>query len=163
MGSRSPRIAVGVAAVAAIVLIGACGQSGGDVDTAATAISIVPSGAIDVSLDPVVVPDSFPAGVPLPADVELAEAAELPGATTIYDITGWHPGTPVPLAEAYLAALDAAGFEVRSRSDSPDSVLFVVTGGDWFVSAGFYPDPVRNAGTSVGVAVGPAGSAPVSD
>jgi hypothetical protein len=149
----------------AAVLLGACSDDDGDADgePEGTLISLVPSGEIEVSLDEVAAPDSFPADVPLPADVELEQFDELVGATTIYDITGWHPGTPVPLGEAYLTELRAAGFDITSRSDATDSILFVVTGDEWFVSAGFYPDPVRNTGTSIGVTVGPASSAPVTD
>lgn len=157
---------------AALVAVTVAGCGGGDADEAAddvvdtgVALSIVPNDTATDAADgvAVTVPANFPAGVPLPDGVELAQADELTGDTTIFDITGWHPDTPVPLAEAYLARLRAAGFEVESRSDATDSLLFVALGDEWFVSAGFYPDPVRNTGTSIGVTVGPAASAPVSD
>jgi hypothetical protein len=35
-------------------------------------------------------------------------------------------------------------------------VLIIVTGGEWFVSAGVHPDPVGDVGTSVGITVGAA-------
>jgi hypothetical protein len=166
---RSPsRLVASALAALAAVAIGACGgddssetPDGGSVGDG-VAISIVPD-VTDEAPSVIAVPASFPAEVPLPDDIELAEADELAGATTIYDITGWHPGAPVPLGEAYLARLRAAGFEIVSRSDAADSVLFLVIGEEWFVSSGFYPDPVRNTGTSIGVTVGPASSAPVTD
>lgn len=157
---RSPSRLVASALIAFVaVALGAC-ESSSDAD--GVAISLVPDATDDTS-SVVAVPASFPAEVPLPDDIELAEADELAGATTIYDITGWHPDEPVPLGEAYLARLRSAGFEIASRSDADDSVLFVVIGDEWFVSGGFYPDPVRNTGTSIGLTVGPAASAPVSD
>lgn len=152
-------------ALGGLVALGGCSSDDGDPADASTgtAISLVPSGDGAAPTDAVTVPESFPADVPLPAELQLEQADELVGASTIYDITGWHPDTPVPLGEAYLAELREAGFEISSRSDATDSILFVVTGDEWFVSAGFYPDPVRNTGTSIGVTVGPSASAPVSD
>lgn len=172
-----PRVTAALLAAALAAGVGACGGDDRDeVSEDGVALSIVPRDTTaDTTGDPtgdtigdtarvaVAVPGSFPAEVPLPPDVELEQADELVAATTIYDITGWHPGTPVPVGEAYLAELRDAGFEIESRSDASDSILFVAVGEDWFVSAGFYADPVRNTGTAVGVTVGPAASAPLGD
>jgi hypothetical protein len=149
-------------ALTASVLLPACG---GDDDTDDVTRSASDTTVLDTAVtapaQPVEVPADFPDGVPLPAAVELEEFNEMVGDTTaIYDITGWNAGQPVPLGEAYLASLDDAGFEIVSRSDAPDSVLFVATDDEWFVSAGFYPDRQRETGTSIGLTVGPATSAP---
>jgi hypothetical protein len=153
----------------ASVLLPACGGSDADVDADVetnAGTDVGADGAAETATsteaaDPVEIPGGFPDGVPLPAAVELEEFNEMVGdTTTIYDITGWNAGRPVPLGEAYLASLDDAGFEIVSRSDATDSVLFVATDDEWFVSAGFYPDRQRETGTSIGLTVGPAASAP---
>ncbi len=138
----------------ALLALAACG--GGDDDS--VAISIVPSGEVDIELqEPVAVPAEFPADVPLPADVLLENAELLEGETSdLFDITGWHDGDPITAARAYLAALTDSGYEVTSRTEAPESLFFTAEDGVWFVSAGFFPDPVRLAGTSVGVTVAPA-------
>ena len=144
--------------VTAVPALAACD---GD-EPATTAISIVPSGEIGIELGAsIVLPDDFPAEVPLPAGVELEGADSLTGETAqIFDITGWYDGDPVEAADAYLSELEAAGFEVTSSTETDRNVFFVANGDTWFVSAGFFPDPVRNVGTSVGVTVGPVSSAP---
>jgi hypothetical protein len=152
-------------ALTSFVLLGACG---GDDDASPAGDVTGDSGTTEVAVTdatgdaaPVEVPDGFPDAVPLPAAVELEEFNAMEGdTTTIYDITGWNAGQPVPLGETYLASLDDAGFEIVNRSDATDSVLFVAVDDDWFVSAGFYPDRQRETGTSIGVTVGPAASAP---
>ena len=147
-------------ALTASLVVPACG---GDDDATAVANVTDATGAAATSVPgpPVEIPGGFPDEVPLPAAVELEEFYELVGeSTTIYDITGWNAGEPVPLGEAYLAALDAAGFEIANRTDATSSVLFVAVDEDWFVSAGFYPDRQRETGTSIGLSVGPAAAAP---
>ena len=157
-----------VLALTVLVLLSACGGDDdtgndtgddtgdvtGNADTTAVVASSEPA-------KPVEIPGGFPDGVPLPAAIVLEEFTEMVGdTTTIYDITGWSAGQPVPLGEAYLASLDEVGFEIVNRSDATDSILFVATDDEWFVSAGFYPDRQRETGTSIGLTVGPAASAP---
>jgi hypothetical protein len=149
--------------LAASVLLPACGdgengnENGKENDSMAGATVVAATATATEPAAPV----EIPGGVPLPAAVELQEFNEMVGdTTTIYDITGWNAGQPVPLGEAYLASLDDAGFELVSRSDATDSILFVATDDGWFVSAGFYPDRRRETGTSIGLTVGPAASAP---
>jgi hypothetical protein len=145
----------------ASVLLPACGGDD-DTDAASDTTALVAAATSDPPA-PVEIPDGFPDAVPLPAAVELEEFNEMVGdTTTIYDITGWNAGQPVPLGEAYLSSLDDAGFEIVNRSDATDSILFVATDDVWFVSAGFYPDRQRETGTSIGLTVGPAESAPGS-
>lgn len=144
----------------AVVLLAACG---GDDDTStgtstdAPLISVLP--ATDTgSGEPVELPDSFPADVPIPADVELANAEEHVGASsTIFEVTGWYDGDPIRAARDYEAALEDLGYEITSRTESPDNLYFVAQNDEWYVSAGFFPDPIRNVGASVGVTVAPAG------
>jgi hypothetical protein len=101
-------------------------------------------------------PPEFPDAVPIPADLELEEANRMTGTTSeLFELTGWHDGEPVVAGLAYLATVEAAGFTVTSRSETPTNLFFTAEGAAWAVSAGFYPDPVRNAGTSVGVTVSP--------
>ena len=151
-----------LALTTSIVLV-ACG--GDDTDTppseASAGSDTTVTSSASAATSPVEIPDGFPEAVPLPAAVELEEFNELVGdTTTIYDITGWNAGLPVTLGEAYLAVLDDAGFEIVNRSDASDSLLFVAADDEWFVSAGFYPDRQRETGTSIGLTVGPAASAP---
>lgn len=150
-------------ALTASLVIPACGgdDDAADVTEGADVADVAGATSSSVPRPPVEIPEGFPDEVPLPAAVELEEFNELVGeSTTIYDITGWNAGEPVPLGEAYLAALDAAGFEIANRTDAADSVLFVAVDEDWFVSAGFYPDRQRETGTSIGLSVGPAAAAP---
>ncbi len=144
--------------IALVPLVGACG--GDDDDDGSVAISIVPSGSIDVGLQEAVeLPSEFPADVPLPADVLVEGAELLEGETSdLFEVTGWYDGDPVRAARDYLDALDDLGYEVTSRTEAPDSLFFTADDGEWFVSVGFFLDPVRQVGTSVGVTVGPAGS-----
>lgn len=101
---------------------------------------------------------TFPADVPIPAGLELEVAEEYVGSTsTIYEVTGWYDGDPVRAAQAYESTLEDLGFVITSRIESPDNLYFVAESDDWYVSAGFFPDPIRNVGTSVGVTVAPAG------
>lgn len=146
----------------AVVLLAACG---GDDDSAAaddpsdaTVMSIVPSGEIDVDLAPVELPATFPADVPVPAGVDLQNAEEHVGETTsIFEVTGWYDGDPIRIARDYERVLKDAGYEISSRTESPDNLFFVAENGEWYLSAGFFPDPIRNVGTSVGLTVAPAG------
>lgn len=131
--------------------VGLIGCGGSDDDSSATTVA-----PVIATLPRVELPDAFPDEVPLPAGIELDEANELVGEqSTIFDITGWNAGEAVPLGEAYLAQLLDAGFEITTRSDSTENILFTVEGPDWFVSAGFYPDAVRNTGTAIGLTVAP--------
>ena len=131
----------------------ACG--GSDDETEASTVA-----PVIATLPTVELPESFPDSVPIPAGLELDEANELVGdQSTIYDITGWNAGDAVPLGEAYLAQLLDAGFEITTRSDSTENILFTVESAEWFVSAGFYPDAVRERGTAIGLTVGPVDSA----
>ena len=138
-----------------VLVAGAAGCSSGDDETSAsTAAPVI------ATLPTVDLPEAFPDEVPIPAGIELDEANELAGeGSTIFDITGWNAGEAVPLGEAYLAELLDAGFEITTRSDSTVNILFTVEGPEWFVSAGFYPDAVRETGTAIGLTVGPVTSA----
>ncbi|MCB0968000.1 MAG: hypothetical protein KDB37_14285 [Ilumatobacter sp.] len=150
---RHPVAFVLVAPLVAAVGLTACG---GDDESSSTTVAPVVA-----TIARVEIPDSFPDDVPLPGAIELEGADEMSGGeSTIYDITGWNSGEPVPLGEAYLAELREAGFEITSRVDATNSILFTVESDDWFVSAGFYPDAVRDTGTSIGVTVGPIAAAP---
>ena len=139
-----------------VLVLGTVACSSGD-DTDTDASTVAP---VIATLPRVELPESFPDEVPLPAGIELDEANELAGEqSTIFDITGWNAGEAVPLGEAYLAQLRDAGFEVTTRSDSTENILFTVQGTEWFVSAGFYPDAVRETGTAIGLTVGPVDAA----
>jgi hypothetical protein len=139
------------------VTLSACG--GGDDDTSSTTTEPL-AGQIDTGLDPVDLPDEFPSDVPLPAGLVILDAPVLSGGTIdLYEVTGWHEGDPVEVANDYLAELERIGYEVVSRTDTPNNLFFIAQSDDWFVSAGFFPDPIRLEGTSVGITVGPASDA----
>lgn len=107
---------------------------------------------------PVELPASYPTVVPVPAEVELDNAEEHVGtSSTIYELTGWYDGDPIRVARDYEKVLKDLGFEITSRTEAPDNLYFVAQNDDWYVSAGFFPDPIRNVGASVGVTVAPAG------
>ncbi len=134
--------------------IGMTGCGGSDDDTVSSTVA-----PVIATLPTVQLPESFPDDVPMPAGIELDEANELTGGqATIFDITGWNAGEPVPLGEAYLAELRDLGYEITSRADSTENILFTVEGPEWFVSAGFYPDAMRERGTAIGLTVGPVDS-----
>ena len=59
----------------------------------------------------------------------------------------------------YESELEDLGFEITNRTETTDKLFFNAESGDWFVSAGFFPDPVRLEGTSVGLTVVPVGAA----
>jgi len=148
----------------AVALLAACG---GDDDSAASGdtepplMSIVPSGDDGDgggAPEPVELPDAFPTDVPVPAGVELENAEEHVGdASTIFEVTGWYDGDPIRVARDYEQVLEDLGYAITSRTESPDNLYFVAENDSWYISAGFFPDPIRNVGASVGVTVAPAG------
>lgn len=138
--------------VLVVGLLAGCGRgSGGAVDA-----STVGSGETDVVIRNGVVrlPAAFPADVPIPADIAVEGADRIGEGADLFEVTGWYDGEPVPAGRAYLDELRSLGFELTSRAVATESVFFTVTDGRWTVSAGFYPDPVRERGTSVGLTVG---------
>lgn len=139
----------------ATALLAACGggdSTSGPDDSAPAATSRVPASA------PVALPASFPSDVPVPAAVELENAEEHTGAgSTIFELTGWYDGDPIRAARDYEQTLADLGYEITSRTESPDNLFFVAESEAWYVSAGFFPDPIREVGTSVGLTVAPAG------
>lgn len=147
-----------IAILLTIGLLAACG--GGDDATDDTAdegvaMSIVPVGD-EADAGPVVLPDSFPAEVPIPDAVELDNAEAHVGATsTIFEVTGWFDGDPIRVARDYEEALKDLGYEITSRTESPDNLYFVAENETWYVSAGFFPDPIKNVGASVGITIAP--------
>lgn len=158
-----------IALLTAVIMLAACGGDDDAADTStadistddtstdeAPLMSIVPTGG-DSDQGPVELPPSFPADVPVPADVELQNAEEHTGtSSTIFEVTGWYDGDPIRVARDYEAVLLDLGYEITSRTESPDNLYFVAENDEWYVSAGFFPDPIRNAGASVGVTVAPA-------
>lgn len=144
--------------LAASLALTACG--GDDDQTSdADATSVAAEAAIaTTTVDPVELPASYPAAVPVPADVEFDNAVEHVGTnSTIYELTGWHDGDPIRAGRDYEQVLIDLGYEVTSRTEAPVSLYFVAENEEWYVSAGFFPDPIRNVGASVGVTVAPAG------
>lgn len=150
-----------VAVLLTIGLLAACGggdDATDDVADEGVAMSIVPVGDDQADAGPVELPDSFPSEVPVPADVELDHAeAHVGTSSTIFEVTGWYDGDPIRVARDYEQALQDLGYEITSRTESPDNLYFVAENDEWYVSAGFFPDPIRNVGASVGVTVAPAG------
>ena len=145
------------ALIAVSLALSACG---GDDDAAPTATQPEVSGQIDLSLDPVELSPEFPGELPIPADLVLLGSEVLTGETrTIFEVTGWHEGEAIGVARDYESELEDLGFEITNRSETSDKLFFNAEDGDWFVSAGFFPDPVRLEGTSVGLTVVPVGAA----
>lgn len=155
-GGRHPVGMRSTAVLLAVALLTACG--GDDDDSDAPLMSIVPTAGLDTASEPVELPASFPSDVPVPADVELGNAEEhVGGSSTIFELTGWYDGDPIRAARDYEQVLEDLGYEITSRTESPDNLYFVAENEDWYISAGFFPDPIRNVGASVGVTVAPAG------
>lgn len=144
---------------AAVMALTACSgddDQSSDSATAPTTTGTVTDATTEVA--PVELPASYPTAVPVPADVELDNAEEHVGtSTTIYELTGWYDGDPIRVARDYEKVLEDLGYEITSRTEAPDNLYFVAQNDDWYVSAGFFPDPIRNVGASVGVTVAPAG------
>lgn len=145
------------ALIAVSVVVSACG--GDDGEASATTTLPVPSGQIDLSLDPVELSPDYPGEVPIPAGLILLGSEVLDGeTTTIFEITGWHAGVAVEVGSEYEAVLEQRGFEITNRNGEFDKLFFNGQNERWFVSAGFFPDPVRLEGTSVGITVVPVGA-----
>ena len=137
----------------------AASACGGDDDGVATTTSLPVSGQIDLSLDPVELADEYPAEVPIPVALLILGSEVLTGETNeIYEVTGWHAGESVEIGRRYESVLEQLGYEVTSRNEVPDKLFFSAEDGTWFVSVGFFPDPVRLEGTSVGITVVPIGT-----
>jgi hypothetical protein len=144
--------------VAVSVVVSACG--GGDDDAVATTTTLPVSGQIDISLDPVELADEYPTEVPIPVDLLILGSEVLKGETTeIYEVTGWHAGEAIEIGRRYETVLEDLGYEVTIRNEVPDKLFFSAENATWFVSVGFFPDPVRLEGTSFGVTVVPVGAA----
>ena len=145
--------------VAVSLAVSACG--GGDDDAAVATVTTLPvSGQIDLSLDPVELADEYPTEVPLPVDLLILGSEVLTGETTeIYEVTGWHAGESIEIGRRYEGVLEDLGYEVTIRNEVPDKLFFSAENAGWFVSVGFFPDPVRLEGTSVGITVVPVGAA----
>jgi hypothetical protein len=148
------RVAPLLIVVSVAVSASACG--GSDDESATTTTEVVPSGQIDLSLDPVELSPEFPSDVPIPADLVILGSEVLDGETRqIFEVTGWHEGEAIRLARDYEAVLEGLGYEITNRSETPDKLFFNAERVDWFISAGFFPDPIRLEGTSVGLTVVP--------
>lgn len=142
---------------ALLVAVAVLASCGGD-DDAAEPTSSTTAAPGTVAAEPVELPGSFPADVPIPAGIELDNAEEHIGtSSTIFEVTGWYDGDPIRVARDYEAVLEDLGYEITSRTESPDNLYFVAENDRWYVSAGFFPDPIREVGASVGVTVAPAG------
>lgn len=149
------RIAALLTVVSVIVPVSACG--GDDASSSTTVLEA--SGQIDLSLDPVELSPEFPADVPIPADLLLLGSEVLEGETiTIFEVTGWHAGEALPVGLDYEAVLEQLGYAISNRSETSDKLFFNADSPDWFISAGFFPDPIRLEGTSVGLTVVPTGN-----
>ena len=139
------------------LVVAACG---GEDEATPAATQLVASGQIDLSLDPVELSPEFPSEIPIPADLVLLGSEVLAGeTTTIFEVTGWHAGASIGVAGDYESVLEDLGFEITNRTETSDKLFFNAENADWFVSAGFFPDPVRLEGTSVGITVVPIGAA----
>ena len=139
----------------AVVLLAACR---GDDSSSGPDATDPPAPTLAAPAEPVELPTAFPNEVPVPAEVELANAEEHAGdRSTIFEVTGWYDGDPIRIARDYEQVLVDRGFEITSRTESPDNLFLVAESEAWYVSAGFFPDPIRNVGTSVGLTVAPAG------
>lgn len=150
-----------IAVLVAAVLIAACGGDDDAAAPAATGDALVTGANVaapaTVPSTPVTVPDEFPPDVPIPTGVVLDNAeAHVGSSSTIFEVTGWYDGDPIRVARDYEAALTELGYEITSRTESPDNLYFVAENEAWYVSAGFFPDPIRNVGASVGITVAPA-------
>lgn len=156
------RIVGSAAMVLLVSVLAGCGGADGESSNVETT-ELVASGRIDIDLEPVLLPDDFPADVPLPAQLVLLDANVRNGATNdLFNVTGWYDGEAVQAADQYVALLEERGYEVTSTAAATNSLFVIAVGPDWFVSAGFFPDPVRLEGTSIGMTVGPASASPVT-
>lgn len=158
MPDGHPVVVRSTACLVALALLAACGGDDSTDDPPAAPVTTpLTTPGVEADAEPVELPASFPADVPIPADVELDNAEEHVGASTIYEVTGWYDGDPIRVARDYENVLKDLGYEITSRTESSDNLYFVAENDAWYISAGFFPDPIRNVGASVGVTVAPAG------
>lgn len=152
-----PVVVRSTACLVALALLAACGGDDDSTDDPPAA-TVTPTSGVAADTAPVELPASYPSDVPVPSDVELDNAEEHVGtSSTIYEVTGWYDGDPIRVARDYERVLADLGYEITSRTESPDNLYFVAENDAWYISAGFFPDPIRNVGASVGITVAPAG------
>jgi hypothetical protein len=81
------------------------------------------------------VPDDFPASVPLPEGFEpqFSQSMSTPEGDG-WILGGEMDGSPSEIGDAYLPALESAGFEQVQRTEMPDSVIFTYDDGTYSVT-----------------------------
>lgn len=101
-------------------------------------------------------PADFPSGVPLPGGLVLgmSQVVETPEGSS-YFLSGTVNGSPDDVADAHIAALEAAGFTQDVVSRSPGNVLYSYTNGELVVGGFLADDPAAPGSTGVTIQVGP--------
>ena len=134
------------------------GQDGeGDVDVdlgGEDGVTVISSPDGEMVIGASELPDDFPAAVPVPTGLSVQSATSMDGGSgTAYIVTGSVSDEPAAATDAYLGAMEAAGFTVQSKTETPDGTFFDLAGTEWRVSGGFYADPADDGASIVSLNV----------
>ena len=101
-------------------------------------------------------PADFPAEVPVPDGLTILSGTSMDsGDGQVFIINGTVGGGFSDATGSYAAALEAAGFEQQSMTESTDGTFFAFVSGTWNVSGGIFPSSSGD-GSDVGINVVPA-------
>ena len=102
-------------------------------------------------------PDEFPSEIPLPDGATIDSASSVSADDGLaFFISGSIDGEFGAATDAYKAALESAGFEQQTMTDSTDGTFFGFVSSAWNVSGGIYPDAADGEGSQFGINVFPA-------
>jgi hypothetical protein len=99
-------------------------------------------------------PGDFPADVPVPDGLTIESVVTASGtAGTSFTITGTVSDDAETATDAYVAALDGAGYTQQSITRTPDGAFFDYRGAEWRVAGGFFDDTTGSTGTFANINV----------
>lgn len=101
-------------------------------------------------------PDDFPADVPVPDGLTVLSGTMMDSPDgQVFIVNGSVGGDFSSATESYAAALEAAGFEQQSMTESTDGTFFAFVSDAWNVSGGIFPSS-SGEGSDVGINIVPA-------
>jgi hypothetical protein len=102
-------------------------------------------------------PDDFPSDIPVPDGATIASASSVSADEgPSFFISGSLDDEFGDATDAYKAALESAGFEQQSMTESTDGTFFGFISSAWNVTGGIYPDTADGEGSQFGINVFPA-------
>lgn len=102
-------------------------------------------------------PADFPSTIPLPEGLAVASSSSMSDddSGTIFSVNGTVDGGIADVTDAYVAALEAAGFTKQSITTSPDGTIIGYVSDEWTVSGGIFVDPNGGEDAQVGLTIFP--------